>query len=64
MTNHYIDSLGRRWDFTFDPWDGKVEITDVHLNGEQIPGEMIAENWIKEQQDRIACVVFGSQAHS
>jgi len=64
MTNHYIDSLGRRWHFAFDLWDGEVEITDVHLNGEQIPGEMIAEEWIKEQEDRIECAAFGYQVHS
>jgi len=64
MTNHYIDSFGVRWVFEFEIWDGSVEITDVHLNGNQIPGEMIAEEWIKEQEDRIECAAFGYQVHS
>ena len=64
MNNQYIDSLGRKWSFAFDLYDGEVEITDVHLNGEQIPDEIIDREWLKKEEDRIECVVFGCQAHS
>jgi hypothetical protein len=64
MTNQYIDNFGRRWSFAFDLWDGEVEITDVHLNGEQIPDEMIDREWLNSEEERIACAVYGCQAHS
>ena len=64
MTYQYTDSLGRRWRFAFDLYDGEVEITDVHLNKEQIPDEIIDREWLEKQGEQIKCAAFGYQVFS
>jgi len=64
MIDEYTDDFGGQWLFDYEPWDNEVEITDVHFHGKQVIADALSSEWIKEQQKRIACVVFGSQAHS
>lgn len=64
MTNHYKDMHGDRWSIEFEFWDESVGITDVLKNGEQIPLDMISEDWLEKEEDRIECEAFGFQVHS
>tara|TARA_R100001086_G_scaffold115082_1_gene58765 strand:+ start:2545 stop:2739 length:195 start_codon:yes stop_codon:yes gene_type:complete len=64
MIDEYIDDFGGEWLFKYEPWDNEVEITDVYLHGEQVIADALSSEWIKKQEHRIACVVFGCQAHS
>ena len=64
MTNHYKDMHGDRWSIEFELWDESVGITDVLKNGEQIPLDMISEDWLSNEEDRIECEAFGFQVHS
>lgn len=64
MTSHRTDSLGRRWAIEFEIFEDEVDIMDVHLDGVQIPFEMISEDWFSKEEDRIECAAFGFQVHS
>lgn len=64
MIDDYTDNIGGEWLLKYEPWDNEVEITDVHFHGKRVIADALSRKWIKEQEDRIACVVFGCQAHS
>lgn len=64
MTSHRTDSFGRRWAIEFEIFEEQVDIVDVHLDGVQIPQEIISDEWIEKEEDRIACMAFGFQAWS
>jgi hypothetical protein len=55
---------GDRWSIEFEFWDESVGITDVLKNGEQIPLDMISEDWLEKEEDRIECEAFGFQVFS
>lgn len=64
MTSHRTDSLGRKWAMEFEIYESEIDIIDVHLDGVQVPLEMICEEWIEKEEDRIGCMAFGFQAWS
>ena len=78
MTNKYTDGLGRKWEFDyikdFDSiGNDYVEIervwqvvkqTQASKEMFEVHFDVLDSDWIKEQEDRIECAVFGFQVHS